>query len=104
MLRGWAIVLELEMKTTSNKGWLKPRRIGADGEPTEVAGVAMDTYVEWMRSCSIVSATRCPALSVPCGAHQRAEHAGLPIGLQIVTGMHEDQSAVAIGKMIAEVL
>ena len=26
----------------------------------------------------------CPALSVPCGQHARAEHAGLPIGLQIV--------------------
>ena len=32
VLRGWAIVLELELKTTKKKGWLKPRRIGADGE------------------------------------------------------------------------
>lgn len=31
VLRGWAIVLELELKTTK-KGWLKPRRIGPDGE------------------------------------------------------------------------
>ena len=31
VLRGWAVVLELEMKTTK-KGWLKPRRIGADGQ------------------------------------------------------------------------
>lgn len=31
VLRGWAMVLELRLKTTK-KGWLKPRRIGPDGE------------------------------------------------------------------------
>jgi hypothetical protein len=31
VLRGWATVLELRMKTTK-KGWLKPRKIGEDGQ------------------------------------------------------------------------
>ena len=27
---------------------------------------------------------QCPAISVPCGTHVRADDAGLPIGLQVV--------------------
>src|SRR5206468_600326 len=33
--------------------------------PTEVAGEPLPDYVAWMRSCTIVSATGCPALSLP---------------------------------------
>ena len=35
--------------------------------PTEIAGVHQDNYLEWMRSCTVISATGCPALSVPGG-------------------------------------
>ena len=31
--------------------------------PAEVAGVAMTTYIEWMRSVCVISATGCPAIS-----------------------------------------
>ncbi|KAA9151215.1 amidase [Amycolatopsis acidicola] len=48
--------------------------------PTEIAGVAMESYLDWMRSAYLVSATGCPAISVPAG-HTAA---GLPVGLQIV--------------------
>ena len=48
--------------------------------PAEVAGVRMGSYVEWMRSCSRVSATGCPAISIPAGLSAT----GLPVGLQLV--------------------
>lgn len=57
--------------------------------PTEVAGVPMTTYVEWMRSVYLISATGCPALSVPGGFTA----GGLPVGLQVI-GPHRADLAV----------
>jgi amidase len=48
---------------------------------TEIDGVTMSSYIEWMRSNSRISATLCPAISVPVGFTR----AGLPVGLQLVT-------------------
>ena len=48
--------------------------------PTEVAGVPMGSYLEWMRSCSRISVTGCPAISIPAGLTP----SGLPAGLQLV--------------------
>ncbi len=48
--------------------------------PTEIDGVEMGTYLDWMASCCVVSITGLPAISVPCGRTR----AGLPVGLQIV--------------------
>ena len=47
---------------------------------TEVAGVTMDSYIDWMRSCYYISITGHPAASVPAGFTPE----GLPVGLQIV--------------------
>lgn len=46
----------------------------------EIDGTPMTTYIEWMRSCSRITMTGLPALSVPCGFTDR----GLPVGLQMV--------------------
>ena len=51
-----------------------------DRWPRTVAGRPMRTYVEWIRSASLVSATGCPAISVPGGFSR----GGLPVGLQLV--------------------
>ena len=48
--------------------------------PTTVAGVAMPTYIDWMRSCWYVTFMACPAMSVPAGFSA----SGLPVGLQLV--------------------
>jgi amidase len=57
--------------------------------PTEIAGVPMEGYLDWMRSAYLISATGCPALSVPGGFTPD----GLPIGLQVV-GPHRADFAV----------
>ena len=57
--------------------------------PTEIDGVQMETYIDWMKSCYYVTVTGLPAISVPCGFTS----SGLPVGLQIV-GRHEDELGV----------
>ena len=53
---------------------------------TEIGGVKLKTYMEWMKSCYLISATSHPAISVP--AAFTAE--GLPVGLQIVGRYRDD--------------
>ncbi len=48
--------------------------------PTSVAGTAMPTYIDWMRSCWYVTFMASPCISVPGGFTR----SGLPVGLQIV--------------------
>jgi amidase len=57
--------------------------------PTEIHGVKMSTYIEWMKSCMLISALENPAISAPCGFTEE----GLPVGLQIV-GRHRDEFSV----------
>ena len=56
---------------------------------TEIAGVPMDDYLAWMRSCSWITVTGHPAISVPCGFTPD----GLPVGVQIV-GRYRDELAL----------
>jgi amidase len=53
---------------------------------TEINGVKMATYLDWMRSCYYISVTGLPAISVPCGFTPE----GLPVGVQIVGRHHDD--------------
>ena len=57
--------------------------------PTEIEGVAMETYIDWMKACSYITVTGHPAISVPCGFTPE----GLPVGMQIV-GRHQDDFGV----------
>jgi amidase len=45
-----------------------------------IDGVAMETYIDWMATCYVITLSGCPAISVPCGFTPD----GLPVGLQIV--------------------
>ncbi|NBF05990.1 amidase [Pseudomonas sp. Fl5BN2] len=48
----------------------------------------MHTYIDWMQSCSFITLTGHPSISVPCGF--TAE--GLPVGLQIVGRYRDERS------------
>jgi len=56
---------------------------------TGIEGAKMATYIDWMKSCYLISILENPAISVPCG--YTAE--GLPVGLQIV-GRHRQEFSV----------
>ncbi len=47
---------------------------------SEVDGVQMDNYVDWLLLTFALTLTACPAISVPCGFTK----SGLPVGLQLV--------------------
>jgi len=64
--------------------------------PTEVAGVAQPDYLGWMRSCTLISPTGCPALSVPGGFTPD----GLPVGLQVVGPPRADRRVLEVGHAI----
>ncbi len=60
--------------------------------PTEIAGVKLGNYLDWMKSCYYVTITSHPAISVPAGFTPE----GLPVGLQIVGRYREDFGVLQI--------
>src|SRR5690606_19815010 len=54
--------------------------------PTSIDGVEMETYIDWMQSCSFITVTGHPAISVPAGFTSD----GLPVGIQIIGRHHDD--------------
>jgi amidase len=64
--------------------------------PRQINGVAMESYVSWMKSAYLVSATWCPAISVPAAFTSD----GLPVGLQIVGRYREDASLLAFARAV----
>ncbi|UPO78724.1 amidase [Arthrobacter sp. Helios] len=54
--------------------------------PASINGEELPTYLDWMRSACLISATGLPALSMPAGFSA----SGLPVGLQMVMNHGED--------------
>lgn len=61
----------------------------------EIEGVQMNTYIDWMESCSWVTTTECPALSMPAGFAD-----GLPVGVQLISKRASDSRLLRIAKSI----
>ena len=59
--------------------------------PREIAGVRMENYLDWMKSCYFVTITSHPAISVPAAFTD--DPVPLPVGLQI-TGRYRDDFGV----------
>lgn len=64
--------------------------------PESVAGVASESYLDWMRACYWISATGLPAASVPFGFTPE----GLPVGLQIVGRPGDDFGVLQLAHAI----
>jgi amidase len=65
----------------------------ADQEyPETVAGVEMNTYLDWMESCWVITVTGLPAISVPCGFTP----GGLPVGIQLVGQRWGDRALLEV--------
>jgi amidase len=62
--------------------------------PKEIEGVAMEHYIAWQKSCSWITATFRPALSVPAGFTPE----GLPVGIQIVGRYRDDFGVLQLGR------
>ena len=60
--------------------------------PAEVAGVPMESYIDWMMSCCLITLTEHPAASVPAGF----TNDGLPVGLQIVGRFRDELSVLRL--------
>ena len=56
---------------------------------TEINGVQMNDFLEWMKSCYFITATAHPSISIPCGF----TNDGLPVGIQIV-GRYRDEFGI----------
>ena len=62
--------------------------------PTSVDGARMPTYIDWMRTCSDITLTGCPAMSMP--AAFTAD--GLPVGVQFVGPPRSDVDLMRFAK------
>jgi amidase len=67
---------------------------------TAVNGIPQDTYIDWLRTCSRITVTGHPAVSVPAGFTAD----GLPVGLQLVGGYGTDDRLLSIAEAVARVL
>jgi amidase len=62
--------------------------------PREIAGVKLDNYLDWMKSCYYITITSHPAISVPAGF--TADQPPLPVGIQIVGRYRADFSVLQL--------
>jgi amidase len=62
----------------------------------EIAGVKMETYIDWMKSAYFITMTSHPAISVPAGF--TSDDPALPVGLQIVGRYRHDFGVLQIAK------
>ena len=60
----------------------------------DINGVEMETYLDWMGVCCVITVTGLPAISVPAGFSD----AGLPIGLQIVGRRGADRALLNVAR------
>lgn len=66
--------------------------------PTEVAGESMERYYTWQRSCSRITATAMPAISLPGGFTPE----GLPVGVQLVARYRADAALLRYAMAIED--
>ncbi|MGX9350802.1 amidase family protein [Shimia sp. W99] len=66
--------------------------------PSEINGVAMDTYHRWMQVMVPVSLLGLPAISVPVGFNDQ----GLPMGVQLIGAKGSDTALLEVAQAYHE--
>jgi amidase len=66
--------------------------------PTEVAGRALATYIDWIAPAFLVTLASLPAGSVPAGKTVD----GLPVGLQVVAPRFEEPMILSVAKLVQQ--
>jgi amidase len=70
---------------------------------TDISGEPMATYIDWMRSCSRITVTAHPAVSVPAGLTATGPVTpALPVGLQLVGRYGDDRRLLEIAAAVME--
>jgi amidase len=64
----------------------------------EINGVEMQTYLDWMAVCCMITVTGLPAISVPAGFTK----SGLPVGVQIVGKPRGDLALLQIAQLFED--
>jgi amidase len=68
--------------------------------PAAVAGRTMGSYIEWMRSCSRLTMSACPAMSLPAGFTP----SGLPVGAQLVSRYRGERWLLQLAREVESLL
>ena len=62
----------------------------------EIAGVRLETYLDWMRACTRISVTAHPAISIPFAFTAD----GLPVGLQLVGRYGDERGLLELAAVV----
>ena len=72
--------------------------------PTQVEGVPLATYIDWLKTCYWISASAHPAVSIPCGRARDGDSAPLPVGLQLVGRWARDARLLDVAETVERLL
>ena len=70
-----------------------------DEFPSQINGIAQETYLDWMRSAYFITVTGCPAISLPGGFTRE----GLPVGIQIVAPPNKERRLLEIAYALEQI-
>lgn len=68
--------------------------------PTDIDGVATQSYYHWLAMAYASTLAGCPSLTIPCGRDEN----NMPFGLQIIGRRHDDLGVLAFGQALESVI
>jgi len=67
---------------------------------TDIDGIKMNDYLEWLLLGYVVSLTGCPSISIPCGFSSQ----GLPAGIQLIARPYQERRLLRVAAWLESVL
>ena len=65
---------------------------------TEIDGVKLERYIDWLMICGVITLTGCSAASIPCGFTKTNK----PVGLQIVAPPRSEAEVISAGSLFEQ--